>query len=311
MNCAEANQKDMVDYLQSLGYQPKKVSNNDYWYLSPFRTEKDASFKINRSKNIWYDHGIGKGGRLVDFGTLYFNCSVADLLSRLSPFQNKSSLYFHQQNSHNNFSQVSIVKAGEKKEQTDDAKIIVLEARPMAEKKLLDYLQKRNIPTKIAERCCREVDFLLYGKKRTVIGFQNNAGGYELRGPHFKGSSSPKDTSFFDNGKENLTVFEGFFNYLSYQTIHQRQTTQLTNFLVLNSLSFFKKEKERMENHQQINLYLDNDAAGIKYTQQALEWSEKFIDQSQLYKQYKDLNEYLKQKQAPIQKQSVHLRKRF
>ena len=36
----------------------KKINNNDYWYLSPLRNEKEASFKINRSKNTWYDHGI-------------------------------------------------------------------------------------------------------------------------------------------------------------------------------------------------------------------------------------------------------------
>lgn len=311
MNCAEVNQKDMVDYLQLLGYQQKKINNNDYWYLSPLRNEKEASFKINRIKNTWYDYGMGKGGRLVDFGTLYFNCSVADLLNRLSPFQNDLSLSFHQQNLPNYFSQVSIVKAGEKKEPADDAKIIVLEAKPLAEKSLLEYLQKRKIPLPIANRFCREVDFLLYGKKQTVIGFQNNAGGYELRGPHFKGSSSPKAISFFDHGKEKLTVFEGFFNYLSYQTINQQETAQLTNFLVLNSLSFFQKEKERMENHRQINLYLDNDPAGTKCTQQALEWSQKFIDHSHLYKPQKDLNEYLQQKQAPKQKQTQHLGRRL
>lgn len=293
MNCAEANEKDMIDYLQCLGYQPKKISNHDYLYLSPFRTEKEASFKINRSKNIWYDHGLGRGGRLVDFGTLYFNCSVAGLLHRLSQFQNAPLLSFHQQNLPNTFSKVFSVKAGEKKDQTDDVKIIVLEARPLAEKTLLHYLQKRNIPIKMAARFCREVTFQLYGKKRTVIGFQNNAGGYELRGPHFKGASSPKDTSFFDGGKDQLTVFEGFFNYLSYLTICQQETKTLTNFLVLNSLSFFQKEKERMETHQQIHLYLNNDPAGIKCTQQALQWSQKFIDQSHFYKQHKDLNELI------------------
>jgi len=293
MNCAAANQKDMVDYLQTLGYQPQKINNNDYWYLSPFRTEKEASFKINRNKNCWYDHGFGRGGRLVDFGTLYFNCSIADLLKRLSQSPNGPSLSFHQQHSPNTFSKGFIGKAGEKKDPTEDAKIIVLEAKPLAEKTLLHYLQKRNIPVKSAQRFCREVTFLLYGKKRTVIGFQNNAGGYELRGPHFKGASSPKDSSFFDYGKDQLTVFEGFFNYLSYLTICQQEIKTLTNFLVLNSLSFFQKEKERMETHQQIHLYLDNDPAGIKCAQLALQWSQKFIDHSHFYKQHKDLNEMI------------------
>lgn len=48
-----------------------------------------------------------------------------------------------------------------------------------------------------------------------------------------------------------------------------------------------------METHQQIHLYLDNDPAGIKCKQQALQWSQKFIDQSHFYKQHKDLNELI------------------
>ena len=60
MNCAEANQIDMVDYLYSVGYLPQKINGNSYWYLSPLRSEKPASFKVNRAKNVWYDHGIGK-----------------------------------------------------------------------------------------------------------------------------------------------------------------------------------------------------------------------------------------------------------
>jgi hypothetical protein len=46
MNCDEANQIDLVDYLYSLGYQPEKIKNHDYWYLSPLREEKEASFKV-------------------------------------------------------------------------------------------------------------------------------------------------------------------------------------------------------------------------------------------------------------------------
>ena len=64
MNCEQANQVDLVDYLNSLGYQPQKIRGADYWYFSPFRDEKEPSFKINRNKNVWYDHGPGKGGKV-------------------------------------------------------------------------------------------------------------------------------------------------------------------------------------------------------------------------------------------------------
>jgi len=81
---AEAKQIDLVDYLAALGHYPKKVRNADYWFLSPLREEKTPSLKVNRNMNAWYDHGIGKGGNLVDFGVLYFNCSVIEFLQHSS-----------------------------------------------------------------------------------------------------------------------------------------------------------------------------------------------------------------------------------
>ncbi|MBT1687384.1 CHC2 zinc finger domain-containing protein [Dawidia soli] len=73
LTCATARQIDLVYYLASLGYTPAKIRNNDYWYLSPFRDEKTPSFKIDRKLNVWYDHGEGTGGNLIDFGTRYLN----------------------------------------------------------------------------------------------------------------------------------------------------------------------------------------------------------------------------------------------
>ncbi len=128
--------------------------------------------------------------------------------------------------------------------------------RELQEKKLLDYLQSRSIPAHIARQFCKEVDISLYGKSRTLIGFENNAGGYGLRGPDFKASNFPKTTTFFDHGKKIVSVFEGFFDHLSHQILHEKKPS-LTNFLVLNSLAFFEKEQIRMDRHDKVHLYLD------------------------------------------------------
>jgi hypothetical protein len=88
-------------------------------------------------------------------------------------------------------------------------------------------------------------------------------------------------------------VFEGMFSFLSFQTLEQNNPIPLTNFLILNSLSFFEKSRVVMEQHQQINLYLDRDSAGLKHLQNALNWSKKYTDQSLLYQHHKDLNDYL------------------
>ena len=101
--CAEAREIDLVDYLFSLGYKPTKIRNNDYWYLSPLRDETEASFKVNRKLNAWYDFGLGKGGDLIDFGTSYYNCSVSELLEKLKQnclsFQPQQGLITNNSNS--------------------------------------------------------------------------------------------------------------------------------------------------------------------------------------------------------------------
>jgi DNA primase len=78
MTCSEARLIDMVEFLTDLGFQPQKIRNQDYWYCSPLREERTASFKVNRTRNIWYDFGEGKGGDIIDFGARYFKCSVAE-----------------------------------------------------------------------------------------------------------------------------------------------------------------------------------------------------------------------------------------
>ena len=108
----EARQICLVEYLASLGHQPKKIRNQDYWYCSPFREEKTASFKVNRQRNIWFDFGEGKGGDIIDFGIQYFRCSVNELLERLSQKLLSFSFYFH-----------PLSVAGEKKENGRKLKI--------------------------------------------------------------------------------------------------------------------------------------------------------------------------------------------
>jgi hypothetical protein len=92
---------------------------------------------------------------------------------------------------------------------------------------------------------------------------------------------------------KSITVFEGFFDFLTYQTIHQNQTRPLTDFLVLNSLAFFERSLLLMEKHEHIHLYLDHDEAGKKCLDVASKRSVKYQDESSLYEGYKDLNDWV------------------
>jgi hypothetical protein len=296
MNCKTANGLDLVDWLEKLGYTPQKIRGNDYWYLSPLRDEKTASFKVNRQKNIWYDHGMGKGGTLVDFGKLYYRCSVKQLLVRLNDTKTLD-ISFHPP---------APFLAGEKKEETinGNGKIEIISDNEITNPALKDYLQSRQIPLIIARKYCREVCFELYDKKHLAIGFKNPGGGYELRNRYFKGSSTPKEPRLIQqqNNAKSIAVFEGFFSFLSYETLKDLRNKknlslpkQQADSLVLNSLSFFEKSRELMEKYSTIHLCLDRDKTGRHCTEQALKWSDKYKDQSLLYEKHKDLNEYLTQ----------------
>lgn len=204
LSCAEVNRMDLVEYLSRLGIQAVRMSGHHYWYLSPFRAEQTASFKVNKKLNAWYDFGEGKGGTLIDFGIRYFMCSV-------SKFLQQSSF---------SFSPVQRPMAGEEKEkENNESTILVKKVTTLASSYLLAYVKSRKIDIEIGKKWCKEISFTLHGKTYSASGFVNDSGGYELRNSFFKGSSHPKDITTVQKGAQSLAVFEGFFDFLSYSTL--------------------------------------------------------------------------------------------
>lgn len=61
----EAKNIRLVDFLAGFGHEPVIQRGNSVWYKSPFRTEKEASFKVDLHKELWYDFGLGKGGDII------------------------------------------------------------------------------------------------------------------------------------------------------------------------------------------------------------------------------------------------------
>ena len=279
MTIEKAKDIDLVDYLATLGHQPTKVNPPHYWYLSPLREERTPSFKVNRHLNKWYDFADGKGGNLVDFGILYHQCSISELLQRLSG------------------PEITLEKHPAKTQQSPDTiqkPIEILSTHLISSYPLTRYLHLRRINENIANKYCQEVRYKRAGNIYYAIGFKNDRGGYELRNEKFKGGSAPKEVTTLGNGAKELAVFEGFFDFLSFQTMNRNQVGPDRNFLILNSAGFFEKSLPFMQEHRRVHLFLDTDKTGEKYTQQALALDkDKFSDERGLYRQYKDLNDWL------------------
>src|SRR4051812_48653599 len=84
LNFSESKKIPITEYLARLGFEPAKVRGNDYWYRSPLRDEKDPSFKVNAKLNLWYDHGSGEGGTILDLGARINSCSIKEFASSLA-----------------------------------------------------------------------------------------------------------------------------------------------------------------------------------------------------------------------------------
>jgi DNA primase len=279
MTIKEAKEMDLVDYLSKLGHKPASIKGPEHWYFSPLHEEKDPSFSVNRKLNQWYDFSIGKGGNLVDFGIQYHRCSISELLQKLSsPRTDVEKHLAHAQQ----------MKDTEKKP------IEILSTHLISSYPLSRYLRSRRIKEDIANRYCQEVRYKSNDKIYYALGFKNDSGGYELRNEKYKGGNSPKDVTSILNGAKDLAVFEGFFDFLSYQTLNANQDVPDRNFLILNSTAFFEKNLPFMQEHRHVHLYLDTDKTGEKYTLQALTLDkDKFKDERRLYHPYKDLNDWL------------------
>lgn len=280
----EAKKIDLVDYLSSLGYVPAPPPRgDDYWYLSPLHNEKTPSFKVDRKKNVWYDHGVGKGGTLIDFGIQFFNCSIREFLEKLK--ENTSLLSGQIQFRQDQFQNTQ--------KQSREPKLIISRVFPISSFSLLTYLKKRGITFGISDKFCKEVSFRIEEKTYYGIGFKNDLGGYEIRNQFFKSSSAPKGITTIDNGASKVAVFEGFFDFLSFQMLREKPSFSQLNYTILNSLAFFESARPFMERHDQIHLFLDYGTGGQNCSQLALSYSKKYIDERELYKGFDDLNDWL------------------
>ena len=61
----------------------------------------------------------------------------------------------------------------------------------------------------MAGALCREVHYAVGERRFFAIGFRNDAGGWELRSPQFKGSSAPKSITTLEEQRRVAVPVEG------------------------------------------------------------------------------------------------------
>ena len=279
MNIEKAKQIPLELVLQKMNYISSKTIGFDVWYSSPLHEEKTPSFKINTKINRWYDHGLQKGGNIIDFIAIKFNYTIPEVLKFLENYSNESIFSFQKQkNITSNFSET-------------ETKVNIIKVTEIQHYALKEYLENRKIYHYENEPNLKEVHYEINGKKYFGIGFQNRSNGFEIRSKYAKICIGKKDITLIvkgDKNKKTIRIFEGFTDYISFKSLEKNSS----DYLILNSVALISR-CEFLSNYDEIEVYLDYDSAGDKYTEMLKSKYLNVIDMRSLFFGYKDLNEWL------------------
>lgn len=282
MDIGMIRQTPLEDLLARLGHTPMRRKGAEFWYKSPYRDERTASFKVDTAKGLWYDFGTGKGG---DIFTLAGEMLGTDDFVRQAEYVAEVS----------GLPLPAIRKPAEEHSfpvhGRNESGFKDVEIRPLQSVSLLDYLESRGISRAVAMSSCDEAWYTAGGKRYFAVAFRNRSGGYELRNGFFKRSISPKDVSLVLSGSPVCNVYEGFIDYLSALELGIGTGE---DHIILNSVSNVGRAIPLLEGYAEILCWLDNDDAGRR-TLEAVrkEYGGKVHDRSGLYQGHKDLNDYL------------------
>ena len=288
MEIQHIKQIAITDYLQQQGYAPARVQGIHYWYYSPLRNERTPSFKVNTERNQWYDFGSGEHGDIIDLVCALHRCTISEAIRLLSGAK---------QVAHQEFS-----FGGER--EIYERKLEILSAQPLSNPNLLRYLAARAIPLPIASAYCSEVLFRNMKRTYYAIGFANDALGWEIRNMYFKGCIAPKAITTISKATDVLQIFEGFMDFLSWQTLNPSSTCDT---IVLNSLALLPRIQEKIKSYKQVEGFLDNDDAGRKSFAVLRQMFPQVVDGATRYRAHKDLNEWLVAQSKVKEKQPLLL----
>lgn len=278
MQLHDIKQVSIVDYLAQTGYKPKLIKGVNYWYCSPLRTELTPSFKVNAERNQWYDFGTGDHGDIIDLVCALQHCSTAEAIRRLARLKGiRLAPPF-------SFGGTTPVRS-----QMPSMELISVQA--VKHPKLLLYLSERGLQPSDVSLFLSEVYYRVSEKCFFALGFQNDAGGWELRNPYFKGCFAPKAiTTIKGTDSHKLQLFEGFMDFLSWRKLHPEEQA---DSIILNSLTLLPKLIPTLHPYPIIESLLDNDEAGDRATKQLFDAGLPVKDMRACYAPYKDINEYL------------------
>ena len=284
MNCKQAKEIPIQDFLEAMGFTPARTNRNGLWYHSPLLGEgedRTPSFQVSPDGRGFYDWSCGAKGNILDLAMLMLGTRNVPEALRFIEKATAGHVPSYKRTP----------SSGEKGNNVwEDVTI-----EPLHSGALCSYLYRRGISWETAKKYCVEVRYYRPGRRTEyyAVGFQNRSGGYELRNPHFKGSMAPKDITVIGNvWNSKCLVLEGFMDFLSIVDMGWFAEENMSA-IVLNSTALVDRCLPELKEALEVVCLLDNDESGRKTTEKLCATLPQAYDSSLLFTQqgYHDVND--------------------
>ncbi|MFA6083419.1 toprim domain-containing protein [Mucilaginibacter sp.] len=275
-------QGSLVDLLSRLGYQPVPKRGREKMYISMLRdNDTNPSFSVNDDLGVWFDHGDGKGGNIIDFGLAYWkNLGFNEVVKKI---QEVCSIEPVQQRAPRPRKPVKVQHVVER--------VKPLGTHPA----ITDYLKGRGV-FEVAKFYLSEVYYYVEDENEVrkhyfAAGWLNENNSWEVRNRYFKGCMGHKGITFIPGHPKNAVVFEGFINFLSWRYEHPEADHSV---IVLNTLTLLQQGINKAKAFSSLDIYFDRDKAGKSSSRDFLKALPYATDRSAVYDGFNDYNDKIK-----------------
>ena len=268
----------LVDLLARLGHHPVRPNGTELLYISMLHDAGTRpTFSVYKKLGVWYDRGLATGGDLIDFGMAYWELSLQETLDKIV----------------STIDQPVIKIAETKRKHAHKLPHYQIEQikEPGNNPVITAYLKERGI-WQTAQTRLKEIYYYTEDEKKLrkhffAAGCQNETGSWEVRSKYFKGCLGHKALTIIYGSQKQLSVFESYFDYLSWLTEHHADHT----VIITNSLALLPQAIRKAKDFTSVHLYFNNYKTGrdanIAFKLQV----PQAIDRSSIFQPYEDYNE--------------------
>lgn len=201
-------QVSLVALLSRLGHEPIPRRGREKMYISMLRdNDTKPSFSVNDDLGVWFDHGAGKGGNIIDFGLAYWK--TLDFNEVVKKIQEVCAV------------EPPVQKVLRPRKPTKVYQVVE-KVKPIgAHPAITEYLKSRGV-FDVAKFYLSEVYYYIEDdhdvrKRFFAAGWLNENKSWEVRNRHFKGCIGHKGITVIPGNPKNAALFEGFIDFLSWR----------------------------------------------------------------------------------------------